>query len=49
MDTSEGMTEGVIMVYVQDTKTLNQLIDHLKKIKELRVVKRLDRSKMVVL
>jgi GTP pyrophosphokinase len=47
MDTSEGMTEGIIMVYVQDTKILNQLIDHLKKIKELRVVKRIDRSKMV--
>ena len=46
MDTSEGMTEGIIMVYVQDTRTLNQLIDHLKKIKELQVVKRIDRSKI---
>lgn len=48
MDTSEGVTEGLIMVYVHDTKNLNQLIDHLKKIKELRVVKRIDRSKMPV-
>jgi GTP pyrophosphokinase len=46
MDTSEGMTEGIIMVYVQDTKILNNLIDHLKKIKELQVVKRIDRSKI---
>jgi GTP pyrophosphokinase len=46
MDTSEGMTEGLIMVYVQDTRTLNQLIEHLKKIKELQVVKRIDRSEI---
>jgi GTP pyrophosphokinase len=43
MDTSEGTTEGTIMVYVQDTITLNKLINNLKKIKELVSVKRLDR------
>jgi len=48
MDTSEGMTEGLIMVYVQDTKTLNHLIDHLKKIKELQMVKRIDRSQKAI-
>jgi GTP pyrophosphokinase len=43
MDTSGGTTEGTIMVYVQDTTSLNKLINNLKKIKELVSVTRLDR------
>jgi GTP pyrophosphokinase len=43
MDTSEGMTEGKVMLYVQDSKSLNKLIDNLRKIKEIVKVSRLDR------
>ncbi len=43
MDTSEGTTEGTIMLYVPDTKSLKKLIESLRKIKEVVNVKRLDR------
>ncbi|MBU2651602.1 MAG: RelA/SpoT family protein [Bacteroidetes bacterium] len=48
MDTSEGMTNGIVMLYVQDTRTLNQLIDNLKEIKEIQSVKRIDRTDLAV-
>lgn len=43
MDTSEGTTEGTIMLYVQDTTSLKKLIESLRKVKEILSVKRLDR------
>lgn len=43
MDTSEGTTEGVIMLYVHDTDSLKKLIESLRKVKEIVKVKRLDR------
>ncbi len=44
MDTSEGVTTGLIMLYVHDNKTLTQLIDNLKEIREIQTVKRIDRA-----
>jgi hypothetical protein len=43
MDTSEGNTQGTIMIYVQDTTSLKKLIESLRKVKEIVNVKRLDR------
>lgn len=40
----EGMFEGVIMVYVQDTRQLNELISNLKKIKGVVNIVRIDRT-----
>lgn len=43
LDTSEGMTEGTIMLYVHDTQTLQKVIENLMKIKEIIKVTRIDR------
>ncbi|MFO7613178.1 MAG: RelA/SpoT family protein [Bacteroidales bacterium] len=43
LDTSEGMTEGTILLYVHDTQTLQKLISNLLKIKDIIKVTRLDR------
>ncbi len=43
LNTSEGMTEGTIMLYLHDTQTLQKLIDNLMKIKEIIKVTRIDR------
>lgn len=43
LDTSEGMTEGKIMLYLHDTQTLHKLIENLMKIKEIIKVTRIDR------
>jgi GTP pyrophosphokinase len=43
LDTSEGMTEGKIMLYLHDTQTLHKLIENLMKVKEIIKVTRLDR------
>jgi GTP pyrophosphokinase len=43
LDTSEGMTEGSVMLYVHDVQTLQKLIDNLMKIKEIIKVNRIDR------
>jgi GTP pyrophosphokinase len=43
LDTSEGMTEGTVMLYVHDTQTLQKLIDNLMKIKEIIKVTRIER------
>jgi GTP diphosphokinase / guanosine-3',5'-bis(diphosphate) 3'-diphosphatase len=43
LDTSEGMTEGTVMLYLHDTQTLHKLIDNLMKIKEIIKVSRIDR------
>lgn len=43
LDTSEGMTEGSVMLYVHDLETLHKLIDNLMKIKEIIKVTRIDR------
>ncbi|MEI7597023.1 MAG: bifunctional (p)ppGpp synthetase/guanosine-3',5'-bis(diphosphate) 3'-pyrophosphohydrolase [Bacteroidota bacterium] len=40
----EGMFEGIIMVYVQDTNQLNELIDNLKKVKGVISIVRIDRT-----
>ena len=44
LNTHEGLTDAVIMLYIQNTKILNQLIDDLKKIHEIQKVSRIDRS-----
>jgi GTP pyrophosphokinase len=43
LDTTEGMTEGTVMLYVHDTQTLQKLIDNLMKIKEIIKVTRIER------
>ncbi len=43
LDTSEGMTEGIIMLYLHDTQTLHKLLENLMKIKEIIKVSRIDR------
>jgi guanosine-3',5'-bis(diphosphate) 3'-pyrophosphohydrolase len=43
LDTSAGMTEGTIMIYVHDTNSLNKLIDNLKNLKEIIKISRIDR------
>jgi GTP diphosphokinase / guanosine-3',5'-bis(diphosphate) 3'-diphosphatase len=43
LDTSEGMTEGTIMLYLHDTQTLHKLTENLMKIKEIIKVSRIDR------
>ncbi len=44
LDTHEGLTEGVIMLYIQNTDSLKELIDSLKKIPEIQKVIRIDRT-----
>jgi GTP pyrophosphokinase len=43
LDTSEGMTEGTIMLYLHDTQTLDKLLENLMKLKEIIKVTRIDR------
>ena len=43
LDTSEGVTNTTIMLYVNDLSSLNELIAKLKKIKQIKKVRRLDR------
>jgi GTP pyrophosphokinase len=43
LDTSEGMTDGTIMLYLHDTQTLHKLIENLMKVKEIIKVTRIDR------
>jgi GTP pyrophosphokinase len=43
LDTSEGMTDGKIMLYLHDTQTLHKLIENLMKMKEIIKVTRIDR------
>lgn len=43
IESSDGVTQGVIMVYVPNTEALNLLIESLKKIKEVRKVTRIKR------
>jgi len=45
LDTSEGMTEGSVMLYVNDTEALNKVIENLMKVKEVIKVSRIDRFK----
>lgn len=47
VDTSEGQTEGVIMLYVNDLVSLNKLLDALRNVKEIISVDRLDRMDQV--
>jgi guanosine-3',5'-bis(diphosphate) 3'-pyrophosphohydrolase len=44
LDTHEGITDAVVMLYIQNTETLNQVIDNLKKIPEIQKVSRIDRT-----
>ncbi len=44
LNTHEGLTDAVIMLYIQNTETLNQLIDNLKKIPEIQKISRIDRT-----
>lgn len=43
LDTSEGMTEGTVMLYLHDTETLQLLLKNLMSIKEIIKVTRIDR------
>jgi GTP pyrophosphokinase len=43
LDTSEGITEGTVMLYLHDTQTLQHLLENLQKIKEIIKVTRIDR------
>jgi GTP pyrophosphokinase len=43
LDTSEGMTEGTVMLYLHDTQTLHKLLENLMNIKEIIKVSRIDR------
>ncbi len=43
LDTSEGMTEGTVMLYLHDTQTLHRLLENLRKVKEIIKVTRIDR------
>ena len=45
LDTSEGMTEGSVMLYVNDTQALTKVIETLMKLKEVIKVTRIDRFK----
>ena len=40
----EGMFEGIIMVYVQDTNQLDELVANLKKVKGVINIVRIDRT-----
>ncbi len=44
LNTHEGITEASIMLYIQNTETLNQLMANLKKIPEIQKISRIDRS-----
>jgi GTP pyrophosphokinase len=42
LEAKTGLTEGEIMLYVQDSKTLNHLLNNLKKIEGVKNVNRVD-------
>lgn len=42
-ETSEGVNNAVVMLYVNDLKNLNDLIEKLKKIKQIKKISRIDR------
>jgi GTP pyrophosphokinase len=46
LNTHDGLTDAVIMLYIQNTEILNDLIDSLKKIPEIQKVSRIDRTQM---
>lgn len=43
LESTEGVSQGVILVYVPDSSTLSRLVDRLKKIKEIEKVSRIKR------
>jgi GTP pyrophosphokinase len=43
LESSEGFTQGVILVYVPNSEVLNKLVDRLKKIEEIKKVSRIKR------
>ena len=43
LETSEGITDAIITLYVHDLKNLQNLIDELKKIKEIKMISRINR------
>lgn len=43
LETSEGITNAVVMIYVNDLKNLNNLIEKLKKIKHIKKISRIDK------
>ncbi len=44
LDSHDGLTEGVVMLYIQNTEVLKDLIESLKIIPEIQKVSRIDRS-----
>ncbi|MFO8130366.1 MAG: RelA/SpoT family protein [Bacteroidales bacterium] len=48
MTTSDGVIQGEIMLYAQDKRTLNMLMDNLKKVPEIQKVKRIDRADILL-
>ena len=44
LNAHDGLTDAVIMLYIQNTETLNQLMDNLKKIPEIQKISRIDRT-----
>jgi len=49
LETSEGVTNAIIMIYVHDTKNLNNIIKKLRKIKEIKKISRIDRFSETIL
>ncbi len=43
LETSEGITDALITIYVNDLQNLHDLIDELKKIKEIKMISRVNR------
>lgn len=43
LETSEGITDAFITIYVHDLQNLHDLIDELKKIKEIKMISRVNR------
>lgn len=43
LETSEGITEALITIYVNDLQNLHDLIDELKKIKDIKTISRVNR------
>ena len=43
LESHDGMSNGIVMLYVYDTKSLHDLINHLKKLKPVKKVIRVDR------
>ncbi len=44
IESNAGTFEGIVMIYIYDTQTLNKLIDKLKKIKGVQKVSRISKS-----